>query len=177
MAKLYSPQRFWITTSWETYLVMATKNRRNKNVKFFKAKTKRKLVQNKDENREQSETSRVWKIGSAVFYAICSILIVFVNKSVLTVYSYPSAMTLGIGQMVSAIIVLGEIFSKLKFVLYKSKFFLSWYIIDFLGFLKFLGKIDFPPLSRDIPKQIFPLPILYLCNMIFGLKSTKVSLE
>ena len=88
---------------------MATKNRRNKNIKFLKPKTKRKLVQKKDENREKSETSRVWKIGSAIFYAICSILIVFVNKSVLTVYSYPSAMTLGIGQMVSAIVVLGEI--------------------------------------------------------------------
>ena len=83
---------------------MATKNRKLKLLRNKKAREiKEKLV----ENRGKSEPNRIWKIGSALFYAICSILIVFVNKSVLTVYSYPSAMTLGIGQMVSAIIVLG----------------------------------------------------------------------
>ena len=44
-----------------------------------------------------------------------------------------------------------------------------------LGTLKALGKVDFPDFSKDIPKRVFPLPILYLCNMVSGLMSTQVN--
>jgi len=87
------------------------------------------------------------RVGSALFYAISSILIVFVNKSVLTVYAFPSPQILGMGQMTAACVVLGA--------------------------LKALGKIDFPDCNKSIPRKIFPLPLLYLLNLIFGLKSTK----
>ena len=32
--------------------------------------------------------------------------------------------------------------------------------------------ISFPRFSRDIPKKLMPLPLLYLANMLTGLKST-----
>ena len=44
-----------------------------------------------------------------------------------------------------------------------------------LGTLKATGKVDFPDFSKDIPKRVFPLPILYLCNMVSGLMSTQVN--
>ena len=49
-------------------------------------------------------------------------------------------------------------------------------MVTILGSLKALGKVDFPDFSWDIPKQVFPLPLLYLANMISGLMSTQVSL-
>ena len=44
-----------------------------------------------------------------------------------------------------------------------------------LGTLKATGKVEFPDFSKDIPKRVFPLPILYLCNMVSGLMSTQVN--
>ncbi|XP_014672110.1 PREDICTED: UDP-N-acetylglucosamine/UDP-glucose/GDP-mannose transporter-like [Priapulus caudatus] len=38
---------------------------------------------------------------------------------------------------------------------------------------KLLGIIQFPDISRDIPRKIWPLPILYLGNLVFGLGGTK----
>ena len=46
---------------------------------------------------EKSESSKYQKVGSALFYAFSSILIVFVNKSVLTVYHFPSPQIVGNG--------------------------------------------------------------------------------
>ena len=43
----------------------------------------------------KSPPTQLQKIGSALFYAVCSICIVFVNKSVLTIYHFPSAQILG----------------------------------------------------------------------------------
>ena len=45
----------------------------------------------------KSPPTQLQKIGSALFYAVCSICIVFVNKSVLTIYHFPSAQILGNG--------------------------------------------------------------------------------
>ena len=52
---------------------------------------------------KQSESSKFQKVGSALFYAITSILIVFVNKSVLTVYHFPSAQIVGKGYSIQTI--------------------------------------------------------------------------
>ena len=52
--------------------------------------------------------TQMQRIGSATFYGLASILIVFVNKSVLSINKFPSANVLGIGQMITAIFVLGE---------------------------------------------------------------------
>ncbi|XP_053156654.1 UDP-N-acetylglucosamine/UDP-glucose/GDP-mannose transporter isoform X2 [Hemicordylus capensis] len=96
-------------------------------------------------------SSPLLKLLSALFYGTCSFLIVLVNKAVLTAYRFPSPVFLGVGQMVTTILIL-----------YVSK----------------LSKIiHFPDFDKSIPKKLFPLPLIYVGNHISGLSSTsKLSL-
>ncbi|XP_030851861.1 UDP-glucuronic acid/UDP-N-acetylgalactosamine transporter isoform X2 [Strongylocentrotus purpuratus] len=91
--------------------------------------------------------SRSSRFLAAVFYGICSIMIVFINKSVLTTYKFPSFQMVGLGQMLSTIVIL------------------------FIG--KSLGIISYPDWNWHIPKKIFPLPLIYILNLVFGLGSTQ----
>lgn len=94
-----------------------------------------------------NDTGLFLKLLSAGFYGVSSFLIVVVNKSVLTNYSFPSSTCVGIGQMLATIIVLR------------------------LG--KMLGVISFPDISLHIPQKMFPLPLLYVGNQISGLFGTQ----
>nr|XP_021148860.1 UDP-N-acetylglucosamine/UDP-glucose/GDP-mannose transporter isoform X3 [Columba livia] len=86
------------------------------------------------------------RVLSALFYGTCSFLIVLVNKAVLSAYSFPSPMFLGIGQMAATVLIL-----------YVSK----------------LNKIvHFPDFDKSIPVKLFPLPLIYVGNHISGLSST-----
>jgi solute carrier family 35 protein len=87
------------------------------------------------------------KLFSAIFYASTSFLIIVINKIILTNYSFPSANVLGVGQMFATIVVL-------------------------FGAKK-INIITFPFLTRDTPSKIFPLPLLYIGNLVFGLSSTQ----
>lgn len=87
------------------------------------------------------------RIASAVFYGIASFLITVVNKTVLTTFMFPSFQVLALGQMISTIVVL-YIAKKLKI-------------------------IDFPDLEYSTFRKIWPLPVIYIGNMIFGLGGTK----
>ncbi|KAB7494380.1 UDP-N-acetylglucosamine/UDP-glucose/GDP-mannose transporter [Armadillidium nasatum] len=87
------------------------------------------------------------RLLSALFYGVCSFLIVVVNKTVLTSYKFPSFQILALGQMIATILVL------------------------FTG--RKLNFIDFPSYSKDIMIKIWPLPILYVGNLVFGLGGTK----
>lgn len=87
------------------------------------------------------------KVGSAAFYGISSFMITVTNKTVLTYYHFPSFLVLSLGQMLAGIIVLFTC-RKLKLV-------------------------SFQNLTRDTPKKIFPLPLIYLGNMMFGLGGTQ----
>lgn len=87
------------------------------------------------------------KILSAIFYGISSLMITIVNKNVLTTYRFPSFLALSLGQIVASILVL-LIAKKLRIV-------------------------SFPDMNRDIPRKIFPLPLVYLGNMMFGLGGTQ----
>ncbi|XP_059615029.1 UDP-sugar transporter UST74c [Phlebotomus argentipes] len=87
------------------------------------------------------------KVGSAVFYGVASLMITVVNKSVLTSYHFPSFLVLSLGQMLAGITVL-------------------WVA-------KKVGVLTFPDMTRDTPRKLFPLPLLYMGNMIFGLGGTK----
>lgn len=87
------------------------------------------------------------KIGSAIFYGLASFMITVVNKTVLTTYKFPSFLVLSVGQMAASIVV--------------------------LGLAKQLGIISFPNLAADTGRKIFPLPLIYLGNMMFGLGGTQ----
>lgn len=87
------------------------------------------------------------KVGSAVFYGIASFMITVVNKTVLTSYHFPSFLMLSIGQMTACIVL--------------------------LYFAKRFGLVSFPDLGRDTARKIFPLPLIYLGNMMFGLGGTQ----
>uniref|UniRef100_A0A8C3MH48 Uncharacterized protein n=1 Tax=Geospiza parvula TaxID=87175 RepID=A0A8C3MH48_GEOPR len=91
------------------------------------------------------------RVLSALFYGTCSFLTVLVNKALLSAYSFPSPMFLGIGQMTATILIL-----------YVSK----------------LNKIvHFPDFDKSIPVKLFPLPLIYVGNHLSGLSSTsKLSL-
>lgn len=87
------------------------------------------------------------RVGSALFYGVSSFMITVVNKMVLTTFGFPSFQVLGIGQMLATIFVL------------------------FLA--KKLRYVDFPNLEVATFVKIWPLPMIYIGNMIFGLGGTK----
>ncbi|KAI8509877.1 hypothetical protein Bbelb_123050 [Branchiostoma belcheri] len=92
-------------------------------------------------------SSVLLRLATALFYGLSSFMIVVVNKSVLTTYQFPSFQFLGLGQMVATIVVM-----------YSAKK---------------LSIVKFPDWNRDIPRKAFPLPLIYIGNLIFGLGSTK----
>ncbi|XP_055315723.1 uncharacterized protein LOC129575755 [Sitodiplosis mosellana] len=87
------------------------------------------------------------KVGSALFYGVASFLITVVNKTVLTSWKFPSFLALSIGQMVAGIVI--------------------------LAMLKQCGVITYADFSKDIPKKLFPLPLMFFGNMMFGLGGTQ----
>ncbi|KAJ7386377.1 hypothetical protein OS493_008500 [Desmophyllum pertusum] len=89
----------------------------------------------------------LYRLSTALFYGICSFLIVVINKTVLTTFKFPSFQILGIGQMLATVVVL-----------YSMK----------LG-----GIVTFPDYSRSTLHKVWPLPVLYVGNLVFGLGSTK----
>ncbi|XP_027508881.1 UDP-N-acetylglucosamine/UDP-glucose/GDP-mannose transporter isoform X2 [Corapipo altera] len=86
------------------------------------------------------------RVLSALFYGTCSFLIVLVNKALLSAYSFPSPVFLGIGQMATTILILYV--SKLNNI------------------------VHFPDFDKSIPVKLFPLPLIYVGNHISGLSST-----
>ncbi|ELU11014.1 hypothetical protein CAPTEDRAFT_120590 [Capitella teleta] len=87
------------------------------------------------------------KVLAALMFGCCSFLITVVNKVVLTTYKFPAYQALGLGQMVATVVVL------------------------FLA--KILKIVSFPGFSRDLPRKIWPLPLIFLANLVFGLGGTK----
>ncbi|KAL0100956.1 hypothetical protein PUN28_019385 [Cardiocondyla obscurior] len=87
------------------------------------------------------------RVTSAFFYGLSSFMITVVNKTILTSYAFPSFQVLGIGQMLATILVL--------FVAKKLRY------------------VEFPNLEVATFAKIWPLPLIYIGNMIFGLGGTK----
>ncbi|XP_041792726.1 UDP-N-acetylglucosamine/UDP-glucose/GDP-mannose transporter isoform X2 [Chelmon rostratus] len=96
---------------------------------------------------EPVEHPALHKFLSAVFYAGSSFLITVVNKTVLTSFRFPSYMCVGIGQMITTLLVLHT--------------------------AKMSKVIQFQDFDRSILLKMFPLPLLYVGNHITGLASTK----
>eukprot|EP00730_Choanoeca_flexa_P015155 TRINITY_DN6891_c0_g1_i1.p1 TRINITY_DN6891_c0_g1~~TRINITY_DN6891_c0_g1_i1.p1 ORF type:complete len:326 (+),score=66.85 TRINITY_DN6891_c0_g1_i1:141-1118(+) len=95
-----------------------------------------------------SEHSVRSQVTSAFFYGTSSIAIMMVNKIVLTSYGFPSAPFIALCQMVFTILAL-----------YTARFF---------------GLVTFPTYSHKVFWQVFPLPLIYLGNLISGLGGTKL---
>jgi solute carrier family 35 len=74
-------------------------------------------------------------------------MITVINKRVLTSYRFPSFLVLTLGQLITSIIVLFT-GSRLKIV-------------------------SIPSYSEDLIRNIFPLPLIYLGNAVFGLGGTQ----
>lgn len=87
------------------------------------------------------------KLSSAFFFGLSSFFITVVNKTVLTTFNFPSFLFLGLGQLIASIILL------------------------YAG--KTVKLIDFPDITRNTFQMVFPLPLIFLGNMIFGLGGTQ----
>ncbi|KAI6174810.1 TPT domain-containing protein [Aphelenchoides bicaudatus] len=91
------------------------------------------------------------KMNAALFYGICSFMMVFINKYILSVLEFPSFLIFGILQMIVTVICL-YIASKCSL-------------------------ITLPRLGMSVPKKIFPLPLLFFISLVSGLGGTqKISL-
>ena len=84
---------------------------------------------------------------SAIFYALSSIFVIFINKSLLTQYHFPYFIFVATLQFIFTSIFL--------YILYLFK------------------KVDIPILKYDIFIEILPLSILFLGNVVSGLGGTK----
>ncbi|KAF2366825.1 Sugar phosphate transporter domain [Trinorchestia longiramus] len=87
------------------------------------------------------------RLLSALFYGLCSFFIVVCNKNVLTTHNFPSFQVVAVGQMAATIMVL------------------------FVG--RELKVVDFPRYSHDVVTKIWPLPLIFTGNQVFGLGGTK----
>ena len=84
---------------------------------------------------------------TGLLYSIVSLIIVILNKTVLTTYKFPSFKILGLGQITSSIVV--------------------------LAIARASGVVNFPKLGWDTFPTVWPLPLTYIGNMLFGLGGTK----
>ena len=92
-------------------------------------------------------TSILVQAVAAIFYGLSSFSIVIVIKSVLTNNNFPASQFVGLGQMAATLIILRT--------------------------CKMLGVVTFPDFNASVFRRIWPLPAIYLGNLMFGLSSTK----
>ncbi|CAE7655884.1 sqv-7, partial [Symbiodinium microadriaticum] len=92
-------------------------------------------------------SSNSWKLFSAIFYGIVSTAVIFINKIVLSTYRFHHFHFLAAAQFGWTALVL--------YVLYCMR------------------KVDIPPLSFAIIKEIAPVSMLFFGNVLCGLGSTK----
>ncbi|CAK9290948.1 unnamed protein product [Gordionus sp. m RMFG-2023] len=93
------------------------------------------------------EKLAILRLFSAILYALSSFLIVVINKIVLTTFKFPSFQCLAIGQMITTVLV--------------------------LGFARGFRLINFSLDAKEMLIKIFPLPLIYLGNIMTGLGGTK----
>lgn len=106
-----------------------------------------KMATTAEEVTKRNYRKMLKQLGASAFFGIVSVLIVMINKTVLTVHKFPSFQVVGLGQIVAIIVVSQS--------------------------AKSFGIVSFPDCSRDEMTRIFPLPLFYIANLIFGLGSTQ----
>uniref|UniRef100_A0A0M3ISJ8 WAT1-related protein n=1 Tax=Ascaris lumbricoides TaxID=6252 RepID=A0A0M3ISJ8_ASCLU len=140
------------------------------------------------------ETSTIIRLSAAAAYGICSILIVFVNKILLTNLRFPSFLCAGIGQMLATVSILfvassfrivsvpsfdRSIPRKFIYLTYRFPSFLCAGIGQMLATVSILFVassfriVSVPSFDRSIPRKIFPLPLIYVLNLVSGLGGTQ----
>ena len=87
------------------------------------------------------------KITTGLLYGLASFFIVLINKTVLTTYKFPSFQMLALGQITASIVILA------------------------VG--RALRIVSYPGLSSDTFGKIWPLPLFFIGNMLFGLGGTQ----
>ncbi|OQV16464.1 UDP-N-acetylglucosamine/UDP-glucose/GDP-mannose transporter [Hypsibius exemplaris] len=97
--------------------------------------------------QQQESALRLKKILSALGYAVASLLMMTVNKTVLTSYGFPSYEVLGLGQIVATVVVL------------RTAKALTW--------------ISFPDANTNGARRAWPLSLIFIGNLFFGLGGTK----
>lgn len=98
-------------------------------------------------SKSDEKISAFQKIGSAILYGIVSIIVIFVNKIVLSTYHFPSFNLLALVQFLCT--------------------------CSILLILKLFKRVEIPFLSIDIIYDILPVSMMFLGNVVFGLGSTK----
>lgn len=93
------------------------------------------------------EPSRSERLGSALFYGLTSLAVIFLNKIILSQYHFPHFIVLAGFQFLSTSVILYA--------------------------LQIFKKIELPPVSWGIIKEVSPIASMFLLNVISGLGSTK----
>lgn len=86
-------------------------------------------------------------IKTAIFYALSSLAVIFVNKVILSEFGFPHFLFLAGCQFLATSLILGIINS--------------------------LKLIELPTLSRSLIYDVFPISIMFFANVVTGLGSTK----
>jgi hypothetical protein len=94
-----------------------------------------------------SSPTQAKRIGTALFYAISSIWVIFANKIVLSTYKFPSVLTIALLQFASTTLALR--------------------VASALGYVSLL------PISLRGVRSILPLSSCYLLNILTGLSATQ----
>jgi Triose-phosphate Transporter family len=84
---------------------------------------------------------------AAIFYGITSLAVIFTNKSIMTGYNFPFFDFLAAVQFIATIVI--------------------------LSVLVIVRKVEIPVLSYTIFREVFPISMMFLGNVICGLGSTR----
>mmetsp|Transcript_27483 Transcript_27483/g.26293 ORF Transcript_27483/g.26293 Transcript_27483/m.26293 type:complete len:394 (+) Transcript_27483:132-1313(+) len=99
----------------------------------------------KEDDGGISSTSK--KAMAAVFYGVTSLAVIFTNKAIMTGYNFPFFDFLAAIQFLATTVILGT--------------------------LVLMKKVDIPVLNYSIFREIFPISLMFLGNVICGLGSTR----
>jgi hypothetical protein len=108
------------------------------------------IVESSSSPRSSSSSSsptQAKKIGTALFYAVSSIWVIFANKIVLSTYKFPSVLTIALLQFGSTTLALK--------------------VASTMGYVSLL------PISPRGVRSILPLSSCYLLNILTGLSATQ----
>lgn len=100
-----------------------------------------------DDSMTSSKPQGLDRAVAAIFYGLTSLAVIFTNKSIMTGYNFPFFDFLAGVQFLATILI--------------------------LSFLVLIKKVDIPVLNYTIFREVFPISMMFLGNVICGLGSTR----